>query len=387
MRYCPTRNEWHTVDAADVGMDAEKLADAVAFAEAEETPWPRDLSRGLGAGPATREPPPWNEVLGPTKERGGPNGLILRGGRIVAQWGDTQRVDMTFSIAKSYLSMLAGVAVARGLIRDVDDPVREYALDDGFDSPQNRDITWRHLLHQTSEWQGTLWDKPDLVDRNRQVGVGSDNSRKGTHRDLQAPGSFWEYNDVRANRLSLSLLQVFRRPLPEVLREAIMDPIGASDTWEWHAYRNACFEIDGEILPSVPGGSHWGGGIFIASTDHARVGLLMARGGQWNGQQLLPESWIEASRTPCPINPEYGYLWWLNTGGAHYDRAPETSFFAIGAGQSSIWIAPDHDLVMVSRWADESKANALIGHVMDSMLNAPNGRQMGTLGMEALPNS
>jgi CubicO group peptidase (beta-lactamase class C family) len=376
MRYYPTRDEWQTIHAADAGMNAEKLTAAVAFAQAAETPWPRDLSDGLGAGSATPEPPPWNEVLGPTKDRGGPNGLILRGGKIVAQWGDTQRVDMTFSIAKSYLSILAGVAVARGLIRDVDDPVREYSLDDGFDAPQNRDITWRHLLQQTSEWQGTLWDKPDLVDRNRQVGVGSDNSRKGTHRDLQPPGSFWEYNDVRVNRLSLSLLQVFRRPLPEVLREAIMDPIGASDTWEWHAYRNAHFEIDGQNLPSVPGGAHWGGGIFIASTDHARVGLLMARGGQWNGQQLLPESWIEASRTPCPINPEYGYLWWLNTAGAHYDRAPESSFFAIGAGQSSIWIEPDLDLVMVSRWADESKVNALMGHVMDSM---PSGnKQMGT---------
>ncbi len=367
MLYFPTQSDWQTIDATDAGMDGEKLSAAVAFAETAETPWPRDLSKGLAAGTATREPPPWNEVLGPTRDRGGPNGLILRGGRIVAEWGDTQRVDMTFSIAKSYFSILTGVAVARGLIRDVDDPVREYALDEGFDSPQNRDITWRHLLHQTSEWEGTLWDKPDLVDRNRQVGVGADNSRKGSHRDLQAPGSFWEYNDVRVNRLGLSLTQVFRRPLPEVLRETIMDPIGASDTWEWHAYRNAHVEIDGQSMPSVPGGAHWGGGIFIASRDHARVGLLMARNGQWNGQQLLPASWVDASRTPCPINAEYGYLLWLNTGGAHYDRAPQSSYFAIGAGQSIIWIEPELDLVMVARWIDEASTNALIGHVMDAV--------------------
>ena len=367
MDYFPKRDEWQSIDVDDAGMDAEILADTVAFAEAAETPWPTDLSRGLNSGTASREPPPWNKVLGPTKDRGGPNGLILRGGRVVAEWGDTRRADMTFSIAKSYLSLLTGVAVVRGLIRDVDDPVREYALDDGFDSPQNRDITWRHLLHQTSEWEGTLWDKPDLVDRNRQVGVGSDNSRKGTHRDLQASGSFWEYNDVRVNRLSLSLMQVFRRPLPEVLRETIMDPIGASNTWEWQAYSNAHFEIDGKSMPSVPGGSHWGGGIFIASTDHARVGLLMARGGRWNGQQLLPESWIAASRTPCPINSEYGYLWWLNTGGTHYNSAPESSYFAIGAGQSIIWVEPELDIVMVARWIDEAKTNALIGRVMDSV--------------------
>jgi CubicO group peptidase (beta-lactamase class C family) len=366
--YFPKRDDWQTIDAAGAGMDAEKLADAVAFAEAAETPWPMDLSKGLNAGTASKEPPPWNTVLGPTKDRGGPSGLILRGGKIAAKWGDTRRVDMTFSIAKSYLSILTGVAVARGLIRDVDDAMRDYALDDGFDSPQNRDITWRHLLHQTSEWEGTLWDKPDLVDRNRQVGVGSDNSRKGSHRDLQTPGSFWEYNDVRVNRLSLSLLQVFRRPLPEVLREAIMDPIGASDTWEWHAYSNAYVEIDGENMPSVPGGAHWGGGIFISSADHARVGLLMARGGRWNGRQLLPESWIKSSLTPCPINPEYGYLWWLNTARAHYDSAPESSFFAIGAGQSTIWVDPEYDVVMVARWADEAKVNALIGAVMAALV-------------------
>jgi CubicO group peptidase (beta-lactamase class C family) len=369
MAYFPKRDEWQIIDAADAGMDAARLADAVAFAEAAETPWPTDLSAGLNSGTASREPPPWNKVLGPTRDRGGPNGLILRGGRIVAEWGDTRRADMTFSIAKSYLSILAGVAVARGLIRDVDDPVREYALDDGFDSPQNRDITWRHLLQQTSEWERTLWDNPDLVDRNRQVGVGSDNSRKGTHRDLQAPGSFWEYNDVRVNRLSLSLRQVFRRPLPEVLCETIMDPIGASDTWEWHAYDNARFEIDGEVMPSVSGGAHWGGGIFIASRDHARVGLLMARGGQWDGRRLLPQSWIRASRTPCPINPEYGYLWWLNTGGARCDRAPHSSYFAVGAGQSIIWIEPERDLIMVARWIDEAATNELIARVMDSLVS------------------
>lgn len=383
MSYFPTRNDWQTIDPADAGMDAEKLARAVAFAEAAETSWPTDLSKGLNSGTASNEPPPWNKVLGPTRDRGGPNGVLLRSGKIAARWGDTRRVDMTFSIAKSYLSILTGVAVARGLIRDVDDPMRDYALDDEFDSPQNRDISWRHLLQQTSEWEGTLWDKPDLVDRNRQVGVGSDNSRKGTHRDLQAPGNFWEYNDVRVNRLALSLLQVYRRPLPEVLREAIMDPIGASDSWEWHAYSNAHFDIDGESMPSVPGGSHWGGGIFISSVDHARVGLLMARGGNWDGQQLLPRSWVESSTTPCPINPEYGYLWWLNTGGAHYDRAPESSFFAIGAGQSTIWVDPEYDLVMVARWSDEAKVNALIGGVMDALEAPPPGQEALSVAEES----
>ena len=106
-------------------------------------------------------------------------------------------------------------------------------------------ITWHHLLQQTSEWEGELWDKPDLVDRNRVVAGRPSTALKGTHRDLRPPGEFWEYNDVRVNRLSLALLRLWRRPLPEVFRELVMDPIGASGDWEWVGYRNSWVEIDG----------------------------------------------------------------------------------------------------------------------------------------------
>ena len=77
-------------------------------------------------------------------------------------------------------------------------------------------------------------------------------SEKGTPRPLGAPGTVWEYNDVRVNRLSLSLLQRFRRALPDVLHEAVMDPIGGSAEWQWQPYRNSWIELDGRRLPSVP---------------------------------------------------------------------------------------------------------------------------------------
>ena len=107
------------------------------------------------------ERPPWNETLGPVRPRGGPNGLLLRNGLVVAEWGDTTRVDMTFSVAKSYLSILAGLAWDRGLIGDPHERVRLRVDDGGFDPPHNDAITWHHLLQQTSEWEGVLWDKPD----------------------------------------------------------------------------------------------------------------------------------------------------------------------------------------------------------------------------------
>jgi CubicO group peptidase (beta-lactamase class C family) len=203
----------------------------------------------------------------------------------------------------------------RGLVKDLDDSVRRYALDDGFDSPQNRAISWRHLLQQTSEWQGTLWSKPDSIDHNRDVGKSElGYAEKGRPRPPRPPGTLWEYNDVRVNRLALSLLQVFRRPLPDVLHEAVMEPLGASSSWEWQPYGNSWVEIDGVRMPSVPGGSHWGGGLWMSTRDHARFGLLIHRGGQWKGRELLARAWIEEMRRPCPLNAEYGLLWWLNTG-------------------------------------------------------------------------
>jgi CubicO group peptidase (beta-lactamase class C family) len=352
---------------APVGMDAQKFTAAAAFAEAAETRWPYDLDGGLSAVEKSNEPAPWNEVTGPMMRRGKPSGLIIKDGETVAEWGDPSSIEMTYSAAKSYLSLLTGIAVDDGLIRDIDDPMCDYALDRMFHTEQNQDITWRQMLQLTSEWEGSLWDKPDMVDRNRQLGVGVDNSKKGMPRTLQKPGTHWEYNDVRVNRLSLSLMQVFRRPLPDVLKTRIMDPIGASSSWRWHHYRNAFYEIGGVPMPSVPGGTHWGGGLWINSHDHALMGRLVLSKGEWNGKRIISESWIDALQTPCAIRPGYGLLWWLNTDRKYMPNAPESSFFAVGAGKHMVWIEPESNIVSVTRWIDAAKSNDFIGHVMGSL--------------------
>ncbi len=369
--YFPAAGEaWQTVAPRDAGFDPDGLAAAIAYADAHECTWPRSmyLDSGEYVGTAyVEEKPPYNEVIGEVRPRGGVNGMILRAGRIVAEWGDTRRADMTFSVAKSYIALVAGIAFDRGLIRSVDEPVADMP-DDGFESAHNRAITWRHLLQQTSEWQGTLWGKPDGVDHNRQAGLTHDNSRKGTLRELQRPGTRFEYNDVRVNRLAVSLTRLLRRPLPEVLREAVMVPIGASDTWEWRGYRNSAVEIDGRRMESVSGGGHWGGGLFIASRDHARVGQLMLRGGVWNGRRLLSDAWLRDLATPCAANPSYGYLWWLNTGRKLVPSAPETSIFAMGGGQNVIWVDATRDLVVVVRWLARENLDGFVARLNDSLL-------------------
>ena len=126
---------------------------------------------------------PFNTIIGPMKERGALNGLIVRGGYVVAEWGDTTRVDMTHSVTKTYLSTVVGLAWQKGLIRDVHDRVRDYMPSDValFDAAHNQPITWDHLLRQTSDWQGVLWGKPDWADRP------ADDLRGELERERQRP--------------------------------------------------------------------------------------------------------------------------------------------------------------------------------------------------------
>src|SRR3712207_5298912 len=126
--YAPGRDDdWARVPPAAGALEPSRLATAVEFAIAHETVWPRSFHLPDGRyAPLVEwnESGPWSEVVGPVRERGGPAGLVLRNGRIVAEWGDTARPDMSFSIAKSYLAVLAGIAFDDGRIKDVDEPVQ-----------------------------------------------------------------------------------------------------------------------------------------------------------------------------------------------------------------------------------------------------------------------
>ena len=361
--YFPPRGDWQRVAPEQAGFDPKRLAAAIAFAQAHEAKEPRDQSLSLAQSFGAKEPF-FEGQIGPTAVRAPLNGLIVHRGKVVAEFGDTHRLDMSHSVTKTFLSTVVGVAWQRGLIRDTDDRVAGYMPRDVdlFASDHNAPITWEHLLRQTSDWQGTLWGKPDWGDRP------SGPPEQWPNRERHVPGTHYMYNDVRVNVLALAALQVWRRPLPEVLREHVMEPIGASTRWRWHGYRNSWVELDGQTMQSVSGGGHWGGGMFIDSWDLARFGYLFLRNGQWDGRQVVARGWIDKARTPGADNPEYGYCnWFLNTGRKALPSAPESSVTFRGNGQNIVYIDWENDLVVVVRWIDRGDAlDRFIGMVLDA---------------------
>ena len=379
--YVPPAGAWERRSPSAMGMDSVKLADAIAYAVEKESKTPRDLElnhyQSFG-----REP--FGAAIGPLSPRGGATGVIVRKGYVVATWGDPTAVEITNSVTKSFLSTVVGLAFDAGRIRSVDDTVsqvmppilRAYPNGTGlgadwpgdakwlrpFDSPHNKRLTWDNLLRQVSDWEGTLWGKPEWADRPAQQ------VNTWTTRPRVEPGSAYEYNDTRVNVLALAALQVWREPLPDILREKIMEPIGASNTWRWYGYDNSWIVLDGKLVQSVSGGGHWGGGMMINAWDMARFGLLTQRRGVWGGKQLLSEAWVTKALTPTPAQPTYGYMnWFVNTDRKYVPAAPPQAFVHVGAGNNIIYVDPVNDVVAVVRWID---SNASVNGFVERLLAA-----------------
>lgn len=381
--YYPPIGDWERRAPAQADFDPAKLKEAIDFAVAAEAKAPRDMELAQ-AQTFGREP--FGEPVGAQKPRGDMTGIIVKNGYIVAEWGEPERVDMTHSVTKSFLSTVVGLAFDRKLIKDLRAPVyKEMApvlaynplerFDDAnkfgkskflelFETENNRKITWDDLLRQTSDWEGTLWGKPDWADRPDR------DANNWTARARSEPGAVYEYNDVRVNLLALCALNVWRKPLPQILKENVMDEIGASNAWRWFGYENSFVVIDGAIVQSVSGGGHWGGGMFISARDMARFGLLTARNGKWRDKQILSTDFLKLARTPTAAQPTYGFMnFFLNTDRKLYPSAPANAFAHIGNGTNMIYVDDRKDLVIVARWIENGKIDEFLGKIYAALKN------------------
>ncbi len=377
--YFPPPQYWQRKAPSELGLDGTKIQEAITFHRDNEIKNPRSMEQSHYQSFGKE---PYGFAIGPFADRGEPTGVIVYKGYIVAEWGEPLRCDITHSVTKSFLSTVVGLAVDKGLIRSVNDTVAPYvppielynqpvmrsAEDFGkpelltpFETPHNRTITWDDLLRQTSDWEGTLWGKPEWADRP------DADASKWLNRPRHKPGTVYEYNDVRVNALALAATSVWRKPLPQVLKENIMDVIGASNTWRWTGYRNAWIVLDGQPVQSVSGGGHWGGGMFINALDMARFGLFTLNKGTWNGKSLLSEQWFKQATTPTACKTDYGYMnYFLNTDQKMLPSAPLSSYYHLGNGTNMVYIDPEHDLVMVVRWIDNKALDGMVKRVLEA---------------------
>ncbi len=371
VRYFPPSGSWERRPPADLGIDPAKLEAAIRFSVEHQNSNTNNLAEDIVH--TFRNEAPFNSLIGPAQERTGMNGVLIRHGYVAAEWGDTRRADMTFSVTKTFLSTVVGLAYTRGLIKDLKSPAADDMPPgiDLFTSQHNQAITWEDLLRQTSDWSGTLWGKPDWADRPPP----GQQPEQWKDREMYTPGTYYKYNDTRVNVLALAALYVWKRPLPEVLKELVMDPIGASGSWHWEGYDNAWVTMDGKRMKSVTGGGHFGGGMFINAWDMARFGYLFLNNGEWNGKVLVPKAWIDVAHSPGPANTAYGFMnWFLNTpdpvtngrpAKQMFPEAPASAVAFRGNGENIIYIDWEHDLVAVVRWITD--APGFVARLMDSL--------------------
>ena len=379
--YFPAKEKWEIKTPEQAKFSGAKLKEAIDFAIASEAKAPRDQELGQ-AQTFGREP--FGEAVGAFKTRGDMTGIIVKDGYIIYEWGEPFRVDMTHSVTKSFITATIGLAFDRKLITDLKSPVyKEIApisvynplqrFDDAekfgkskflelFETEHNKKITWDDLLRQTSDWKGVLWNKPDWADRPDR------DASKWLSREKNQPGTVYEYNDTRVNLLALCALNVWRKPLPQILKENVMDEIGASQTWRWHGYENSYVLLDGQIMQSVSGGGHWGGGMFINARDLARFGLLIGREGKWKDKQIISKEFLKMAETPTLPQPTYGFMnFFLNTDKKLYPNAPAGTIAFLGNGTNIVYIDRENDLVIVARWIENDKIDEFLGKIYQSL--------------------
>jgi CubicO group peptidase (beta-lactamase class C family) len=262
----------------------------------------------------------------------GPDEVFSRPVKNVTFNADTLH-DMK-SVSKSVASLVLGIAIDRGLIRSVDEPIFSFfpELSD-LRSPEKDRLQLVHVLTMS---MGLKWveAEPSTEGNNDEdrMNRAPDPARYVLGLEATAPaGREFFYNTGALMLLSAIVRKATGRPLDEFARETLFEPLGIGRT-EWRR---------------IKGDTDAGGGLRLRPRDMAKIGQLVLAGGRWNGRQIVSQAWIDASMTPrleATSGYFYGYLWWL---GRSLFQGREIHWAAaLGRGGQSIRIVPELDLVV-----------------------------------------
>lgn len=309
------------------------------------------LAHGLVRGQAAPPRPAWNAdglTLLTAQLRSSPHirALLMdRGGSAFEHYGpgttSATRLNIA-SVTKSVVAVLVGVAIARGLIESLDEPLAAFFPEhaQGPNAATLRRITLRHLLTLSPGFDhkglDANTDYPDFLQRLYAPGLVA----HALGRPLaQEPGSRFYYSNIDSHLVALALSRRVKVPLADFARDELFRPLGIG-AFEWMTGQDG-----------VPNGASE---LRLTAPDLLRIGRMMGDGGQWQGRQVVPRSFAQEAvsrRVEADIPPRgrkelwgYGYLW--RTASTPGDDLP--AFYAAGYGGQFIYVVPALDLVIVA---------------------------------------
>jgi CubicO group peptidase (beta-lactamase class C family) len=261
--------------------------------------------------------------------------LVIRGRAIVAERYEPGRNDSSFagswSVAKSFTSAVVGIAIAKGLIPSVDATMTDYLSD--WAGTAKAPITLRHVLYMASglKWQETY--SPDTTTSSDVIQMVMTNDAlgyAGSREVANPPGTVFNYSSGDTMLVSGVLEKATGKSAGAFATENLFSKIGMNPTDWWRDGKSRTLTYCCLDTPT---------------RQFAKLGLLFLERGQWNGTEVIPESWIEESTSPSPSFEGYGYFWWL-IGRTNKD-IPADTYAARGVDGQFIYVIPSLDLVVV----------------------------------------
>jgi len=291
------------------------------------------------------------DQIGASGERQGL--VIVQDGRLIFEryWAsaffsaDPRWRNVSFSSGKSWGSAMVGRAITQGRLR-LDDLADRYV-------PAERTgllpgTTIRHLLTMTSG--GSLVTKPSSrvpqrlgepvkpaqpAEYRRSLGKSEEPDAPEGYGVSMIPGSTFFYDGAPADHLAEIISAATGTASYDYIMAELVKPLGCRD----FDYQPEGIDRNRDI--------RIGGSITLSCRDMARLGQLFLDGGRWNGRPLIDASYVQAATSPSQRNPEYGFLWWLNTNG-RIAAAPRSMYFAAGAFGQFCFVVPERRLVVAS---------------------------------------
>ena len=325
---------------ADVG-DQKRFPSRPIRAGSEPSPLPAGSELVLPA-PAVADAARSGSVDGFLRDTGTLAFLVVHEDRLVYEryfgGSDRQTLQTSFSVAKSVLSTLIGVAIDEGVIDSLDDPVTTYLPELAERDARFERITLRHLVTMSSGLRYVEQSLPLPWGDDISTYYGTDLrdlALNGTHIE-RAPGEAWLYNNYNPLLLGLVLERATGMSVSEYMSSRLWRPLGAE--------LDATWSLDSE----GSGFEKMESGLNAAPADYARFGLLFLHGGEWNGARIVSEDWVRAATardTSADPAEHYQYFWWIDT-----ERPGR--FYAVGNLGQYVYVAPDADAVIVRNGRD-----------------------------------